>query len=97
MTGTGKLKKIFPQCNSAISLASKADADVKLAPNDIVQIGKHQLEVRPTPGHTNGKKWINRELFLSRHFDSCFCSEYNCGYNLNEIYFPCRLCYICLP
>lgn len=55
ITGTGFLKKQFPSCKSAISAASKADADVKLKEGDKLTFGKYELEVRSTPGHTNGK------------------------------------------
>ncbi|KAK6640850.1 Ethylmalonic encephalopathy 1 [Polyplax serrata] len=54
ITGTGKLKSIFPECKSVISKASGAAADVKVTENDSIQFGKHKLEIRPTPGHTNG-------------------------------------------
>lgn len=42
-------------CKSAISAASKADADIKLKEGDKLTFGKYELEVRSTPGHTNGK------------------------------------------
>lgn len=29
-------------------------ADVKFTPKDYVEFGTHKLEIRPTPGHTNG-------------------------------------------
>ena len=55
ITGTGFLKKQFPACKSAISAESKADADIKLKEGDKLTFGKYELEVRSTPGHTNGK------------------------------------------
>lgn len=54
ITGTGRLKSVVPGCQSLISQASGAKADVHVAPSDKVQFGRHQLEVRPTPGHTSG-------------------------------------------
>lgn len=42
-------------CKSAISAASKAGADIKLKEGDKLTFGKYELEVRSTPGHTNGK------------------------------------------
>lgn len=55
ITGTGFLKKQFPTCKSAISAESKANADIKLKEGDKLTFGKYELEVRSTPGHTNGK------------------------------------------
>ena len=54
VTGTGKLKTIFKDLKSGISEASGAVADVKFKPFENVTFGRHKLEVRPTPGHTNG-------------------------------------------
>lgn len=54
ITGTGRLKSVVPGCKSLISQASGAKADVHVAPSDLIQFGRHQLEVRPTPGHTSG-------------------------------------------
>ncbi|KAL0276378.1 UNVERIFIED_CONTAM: hypothetical protein PYX00_003965 [Menopon gallinae] len=54
VTGTGKLKGIFPECKSVISEASQAVADIKVTPNDRITFGRHELEIRATPGHTNG-------------------------------------------
>lgn len=59
VTGTGKLKGIFPECKSIISEASQADADIKVTPNDKVIFGHHELEIRATPGHTNGSTLVN--------------------------------------
>ena len=55
ITGTGKLKKLIPSCKSLISKASEAMADIHVEPSDTITFGSHVLEVRPTPGHTNGK------------------------------------------
>lgn len=54
ITGTGKLKKLFPKCLSMISLSSGAKADVLLNPCDKIKFGRHELMAMPTPGHTNG-------------------------------------------
>lgn len=55
VTGTGILKQILgPKVKSVISTASGGDADVKLNHGDNVPFGKYSLEVRGTPGHTNG-------------------------------------------
>ncbi|XP_046383125.1 persulfide dioxygenase ETHE1, mitochondrial isoform X1 [Ischnura elegans] len=54
ITGTGLLKKLLPGCQSVISKASGAKADIYINPGDEIRFGCHQLEVRPTPGHTNG-------------------------------------------
>lgn len=55
ITGTGLLKRILPGCKSGISETSGASADILLHPGvDTVKFGRHQLEVLPTPGHTNG-------------------------------------------
>lgn len=65
ITGTGFLKKQFPMCKSAISAASKAGADIKLKEGDKLTFGKYELEVRSTPGHTNGcitYVWHEKEM-----------------------------------
>ncbi|KAG8229901.1 hypothetical protein J437_LFUL009765 [Ladona fulva] len=54
ITGSGLLKKLLPGCKSVIAKASGAQADIHLEPGDDVKFGSHQMEVRPTPGHTNG-------------------------------------------
>ena len=54
ITGTGLLKSLLPGCCSLISRASGARADVYVEPYEHVEFGRHRLEVRPTPGHTNG-------------------------------------------
>ena len=37
-----------------VIFCSGAEADILLQPGDLVIFGAHQLEVRATPGHTNG-------------------------------------------
>lgn len=54
ITGTGVLKRLVPGCQSLISRCSGAKADVYVDAGDMVQFGSHQLQVRATPGHTNG-------------------------------------------
>ncbi|UYV80660.1 ETHE1 [Cordylochernes scorpioides] len=54
VTGTGLLKELFPNCKSVISEASEAKADIHLQPGEVLKVGEIELEVRPTPGHTNG-------------------------------------------
>lgn len=54
ITGTGLLKKLIPGCKSLISKMSGAKADVHVEHGDIIEFGSQKLEVRSTPGHTNG-------------------------------------------
>lgn len=54
VTGTGKLKTLVPGMQSVIAKQAGAKADILLAHGDKVTIGKHSLEVRATPGHTDG-------------------------------------------
>lgn len=55
ITGTGRLKERVPGLRTAISLASTAQADVKLQPGqELAWGGGHVLKVLPTPGHTAG-------------------------------------------
>ena len=54
ITGTGLLKKLIPNAKSVISKASGAKADLLLEPGEKIKFGKHELEVRGTPGHTAG-------------------------------------------
>lgn len=54
ITGTGLLKRKVAGCKSLISEASRALADIHVQAGDKVEFGRHQLEVRATPGHTSG-------------------------------------------
>jgi len=54
ITGTGVLKKLLPESKSVISSKSKAAADVTVDNREILAFGSHKIEVRETPGHTNG-------------------------------------------
>lgn len=55
ITGTGALKKMIPGSKSAIAKHSGAKADLYIEHGDKVKFGSHELEVRSTPGHTDGK------------------------------------------
>ncbi|XP_042214437.1 persulfide dioxygenase ETHE1, mitochondrial-like [Homarus americanus] len=54
ITGSGLLKKLVPGCQSLIAKVSGATADVLVEHGDTVTFGNQKLEVRCTPGHTNG-------------------------------------------
>jgi len=54
VTGTGDLKKVFPNMKSVIAEVSKAKADLLVGQGDRIQFGKFNLECRNTPGHTDG-------------------------------------------
>ena len=54
ITGSGLLRKLVPGCQSIISSASGAIADVKVNHGDKIKFGGQELEVRATPGHTAG-------------------------------------------
>lgn len=54
ITGSGLLKKLVPGCKSLISKESGADADIHVVHGELVKFGEQELEVRGTPGHTNG-------------------------------------------
>lgn len=55
VTGTGELKQRFPNMRSVLSKESTAMADIHIAHGDKIEFGNFELEVRATPGHTNGK------------------------------------------
>lgn len=54
ITGTGWLKQLIPGCESIISASSGAKADKHINEGDVIEFGRHQLDVLATPGHTNG-------------------------------------------
>ncbi|KAG1711233.1 Persulfide dioxygenase ETHE1, mitochondrial [Nymphon striatum] len=55
ITGSGKLKSEFPRCKSVLgSKNTNAKADIYQDDGSVIRFGHHQLEVRNTPGHTNG-------------------------------------------
>ncbi|CAH1774136.1 unnamed protein product, partial [Owenia fusiformis] len=53
VTGSGMLKK-KTGCKTAIAKVSTAEGDLKIGAGDEFTFGKYTLEVRATPGHTNG-------------------------------------------
>ena len=54
VTGTGELKQKVPTMQSVIAEASGARADIHVSHGDKIQFGNRYVEVRSTPGHTNG-------------------------------------------
>lgn len=56
ITGTGLLKRKFPKAKSVLGLAGNdlAVADLKLKHGEVIKFGAQELEVRSTPGHTEG-------------------------------------------
>ncbi|GBG65763.1 hypothetical protein CBR_g52354 [Chara braunii] len=54
VTGTGKIKSLLPGVRSVISAASGAQADLYVHDRDKIRFGGLALEVRSTPGHTQG-------------------------------------------
>ena len=74
ITGTGLLKKLVPGVESVISKAAGAKADVYLEPGDHIKFGKHQLEVRGTPGHTGGCV-----TYVSHEQGCAFTGKYSCS------------------
>ncbi|ESO89408.1 hypothetical protein LOTGIDRAFT_218798 [Lottia gigantea] len=54
ITGTGEIKKRIKTCQSMIAEVSKAQADIKLKEGNSIRFGYQELEVRATPGHTDG-------------------------------------------
>mmetsp|Transcript_7806 Transcript_7806/g.11829 ORF Transcript_7806/g.11829 Transcript_7806/m.11829 type:complete len:249 (-) Transcript_7806:213-959(-) len=54
ITGTGILKTKVNGIKSIISQASNAKADITVMPGDKIVFGGRHLEVRATPGHTEG-------------------------------------------
>ncbi|XP_059162532.1 persulfide dioxygenase ETHE1, mitochondrial-like [Physella acuta] len=54
ITGSGQIRNRIPTCKSVIAEVSKAKADVHVKEGDHLKFGKFELEVRSTPGHTDG-------------------------------------------
>ena len=54
VTGSGLLKRLFPECRSVIAESSDALADVKVVEGNRVVFGARNLLILATPGHTNG-------------------------------------------
>ena len=65
ITGSGLLKKALPGCKSVISRSSGAKADIYLDVGDQVEFGDHALDVRSTPGHTNGNGAFDTEFYFT--------------------------------
>ncbi|EJW79599.1 hypothetical protein WUBG_09493, partial [Wuchereria bancrofti] len=53
ITGTGKLKRIFPRMLSVLSKYADGHADILVNDREILKFGNQNLEVRTTPGHTD--------------------------------------------
>ena len=60
MEAAAVLKKRLPRCKTVISAASGASADILVRHGDVIKFGGHGLEVRATPGHTNGNGQLLR-------------------------------------
>ncbi|VDM42407.1 unnamed protein product [Toxocara canis] len=54
VTGTGELRKIFPKMRSVLSKYSGGKADILVDDGEVLKFGNETLEVRTTPGHTDG-------------------------------------------
>jgi len=54
ITGTGRLKKLLPGCQSVLSAKSGGKADLLVKDGDRIQFGTSSLLVAETPGHTAG-------------------------------------------
>ena len=54
VTGSGAIKAARPDVRSIIAAASGAQADIKIGHGDRIEFGSMFLEVRATPGHTDG-------------------------------------------
>ena len=54
VTGSGRLKQRIPECQSVIAAVSEAKASLHVKDGDVLKFGKFDLEIRATPGHTNG-------------------------------------------
>jgi len=63
ITGTGVLKQLVSSVKSVISTHSQAEADIHVKHLDIIEFGRHKLEVRETPGHTNGTCKIQLSVY----------------------------------
>jgi len=54
ITGSGKLKQLFPGALSAISVLGGGAADIQFADGDALQFGARKIYAVATPGHTAG-------------------------------------------
>lgn len=65
ITGTGCLKQLLPDVQSAISQSSGANADKYLKDGELITFGRHKIKAVSTPGHTNGcMTFINYEQVI---------------------------------
>lgn len=55
VTGTGEIKKQMKGVQSVLSGASGGMCDLKVNHGERVKFGDRELEVRATPGHTDGE------------------------------------------
>ncbi|CAE8724226.1 unnamed protein product [Polarella glacialis] len=54
VTSGGQIRKLRPEVETIIAESSGAKADKTVKHGDTLDVGKIKLEVRATPGHTNG-------------------------------------------
>ncbi|CAO4373212.1 unnamed protein product [Caenorhabditis nigoni] len=54
VTGTNELRNAFPSMKSVLCSKSGGEADKYVSNGDVIEVGGLKLEVRETPGHTNG-------------------------------------------
>uniref|UniRef100_A0A914WT07 Persulfide dioxygenase ETHE1, mitochondrial n=1 Tax=Plectus sambesii TaxID=2011161 RepID=A0A914WT07_9BILA len=54
VTGTGELKKHFPLMKTVLANKANAKSDLQVQHGEKIDFGRKSLEVRATPGHTNG-------------------------------------------
>ena len=67
ITGSGLLKKHFPNCKSVLGETGNANAgaDIKIADGAVFKMEGIELEFRSTPGHTSGCHtfvWLNKNI-----------------------------------
>ena len=67
ITGSGLLKKHFPECKSVLGEKGnpKAFADIKVPEGTVFKMESIELEFRSTPGHTSGCHtfvWLNKNI-----------------------------------
>lgn len=80
VTGTGLLKQLNPGCKSLIAEVTKAKADVYVNHGDVIKCGTISLEVRSTPGHTDGKLWHSNNfmitVLINTYWETAGCVTY---------------------
>ena len=54
ITGTGRLKKLLPGCQSVLAKKAGAQADLMVTEGSKVEFGSQVLDIAETPGHTEG-------------------------------------------